>query len=78
MLLSVIRRTLKAMSSIEEIRTAIERLPKRELARFRRWFLNYDAEIWDRQIGEDVASGNLDVFKRQALREHRAKRTKTL
>jgi hypothetical protein len=66
------------MSSIEEIRTAIERLPKREFARFRRWFLKYDAEVWDKQIEEDESAGNLDVFKREALREHRAGRTKIL
>jgi hypothetical protein len=68
----------KDMSSIQEIRTAIERLPKRELARFRRWFLKYDAEAWDRQIEEDAAAGKLDAFKREALHEHRIGRTKEL
>jgi hypothetical protein len=66
------------MSSIEEIRTAIQRLPKRELARFRRWFMKYDAEAWDRQIADDVSAGGLDALGREALREHRAGRTKPL
>ena len=66
------------MSSVEEIRTAIERLPKRELARLRRWFLKYDAEIWDAKIEQDVRAGKLDAFAREALREHRAGRTKVL
>ena len=67
-----------SMSSVEEIRTAIERLPKKDFARFRRWFLKYDAETWDRQLEQDVAAGRLDAFAREALREHRAGRTKVL
>jgi hypothetical protein len=66
------------MSSVDEIRTAIERLPKRELTRFRRWFVQHDAEVWDRQIEGDVAAGRFDGLARAALREHRAKRTKPL
>jgi hypothetical protein len=66
------------MASVEEIRAAIERLPKRDLARFRRWFVKYDAEAWDRQIDADVAGGKLDALGREALREHRAGRTKAL
>ena len=66
------------MSSVDEIRSAIERLPKRELTRFRRWFARYDAEVWDQQLEEDVAAGKLDALARAALRDHRAKRTKPL
>jgi hypothetical protein len=65
------------MASVEEIRAAIERLPKRDLARFRRWFVKYDAEAWVRQIDAD-AGGKLDALGREALREHRAGRTKAL
>jgi hypothetical protein len=66
------------MTSVEEIRAAIEHLPKRDLARFRRWFLKYDAEAWDRQLEQDAAAGRFDVLAREALREHRAGRTKLL
>jgi hypothetical protein len=52
------------MTSVEEIRAAIEHLPKRDLARFRRWFLKYDAEAWDRQIEQDAAAGRFDVLAR--------------
>lgn len=31
------------MSTVEEIRGAVKRLPKKELARFRKWFAEYDA-----------------------------------
>ena len=66
------------MSSGEEIRTAIERLSKKELTHFRRWFVRYDVELWDRQIEQDVATGNLEGLKDAALREHRARRTTPL
>ena len=33
-----------------------------ELAAFRAWFEQYDADQWDRQIEADVASGKLDAL----------------
>src|SRR4029453_2114168 len=66
------------MSSVDETRTAIERLPMRELTRFRRWFVQHDAAVWDRQIEDDVAVGRLEGLGRAALGEHRAQRTKPL
>ena len=48
------------MSEIKQIERAVTELPPEELAEFRNWFLEYDAEIWDRQIEEDVKSGKLD------------------
>jgi hypothetical protein len=66
------------MSTVEEIRAAIERLRKRDLARLRRWFIRYDAEAWDRQIEADATAGKFDALGREALREHRAGRTKRL
>ena len=56
----------------------MRRLPKKELARFRKWFVEYDAAVWDRQLADDVEAGRLDVLARQALREHRAGRTTEL
>ncbi len=66
------------MTTVEQIRGAVKRLPKKELARFRRWFAEYDAAEWDRQLAEDVKSRRLDSLARQALREHRAGRTTEL
>jgi hypothetical protein len=39
------------MSSLQEIETAISQLSKDELTAFRIWFAEFDAEIWDRQVG---------------------------
>jgi len=66
------------MSTIEEITGAVKRLPKKDLARFRKWFAEYDAAIWDQEIEQDVAAGRLDRFAREALRDHKAGRMTAL
>jgi hypothetical protein len=66
------------MTTVAEISGAVQRLPKRELARFRKWFAEYDAAVWDRQLAADAAAGKLDALIREAQRDHRAGRTKTL
>ena len=66
------------MTTVNEITGAVKRLPKRELARFRKWFAEYDAAEWDRQLGSDVDAGRLDALVRGARRDHRAGRTKAL
>lgn len=66
------------MSTVEEITGAVKRLPKRDLARFRKWFAEYEAAVWDRQLEEDIAAGRLDKFAREALRDHKAGRTTEL
>lgn len=58
-----------------EITGAVRRLPKRQLARFRKWFAEFDAAAWDRELDEDVAAGRLDDLAREAMRDHRAGRT---
>jgi len=63
------------MTTVAEIAGAVKRLPKKDLARFRRWFAEYDAAAWDRQLEADVAAGKLDALANEALREHKAGRT---
>jgi hypothetical protein len=66
------------MATVEQITGAVKRLPKRDLARFRKWFAEYDAAVWDRQLEQDVATGRLDKLAREALRDHKAGRTTEL
>jgi hypothetical protein len=66
------------MSNARELQRVVRDLPPEELARFRTWFLKFDAAAWDRQIEEDVAAGRLDVFAEEALEEYRAGRTRPL
>jgi hypothetical protein len=66
------------MTTVDEISGAVKRLPKKELARFRKWFAEYDAAVWDRQLESDSKAGRLDALIREARRDHRAGRTKPL
>jgi hypothetical protein len=66
------------MTSVEQIAGAVKRLPKKDLARFRKWFADYDAAVWDRQLEQDAAAGRLDTLARQALRDHQSGRTREL
>jgi predicted esterase len=56
----------------------VKRLPKKELARFRKWFAEFDATVWDRQLESDAQAGKLDALIREAQRDHRTRRTKPL
>ncbi|MCB8753083.1 hypothetical protein [Planktothrix agardhii] len=59
------------MSNLQEIESAVSQLTKEELAAFRVWFAEFDAEIWDRQFEEDVTAGRLDGLAKQALQHLR-------
>ena len=63
------------MSKVEEIEAAVKGLKDEDLARFRRWFAEFDAELWDRKIESDARAGRLDRFAEEALEEHRQGRT---
>ena len=66
------------MTTVAKITGAVRRLPKRDLARFRKWFAEYDAAAWDAQLARDVAAGRLDRLAREALRDLQGGRTTTL
>ncbi len=66
------------MTRVEEIESAVADLPEEELARFRDWFLRYDAELWDRQIEQDAASGRLEALAEKAIQDFGAGRCKEL
>jgi len=59
------------MGKIESIEKAVESLPPVELAEFRRWFAEFDAAAWDRQIEQDASSGKLDGLAAEALADYR-------
>ena len=48
------------MSKIERIERDVQALALDELAAFRKWFQEFDAAAWDRQIEDDVRAGKLD------------------
>lgn len=56
------------MSKIDNIEREIQKLSPSELAKFRKWFVKYDAEAWDREIEEDAMAGKLDALANKALK----------
>ncbi len=66
------------MGKLEQIEGAIRALSEAELEKFRRWFAEFDAARWDRQLEGDVAAGRLDKLAERALAEHTAGRTTPL
>jgi hypothetical protein len=59
------------MSNLQEIERSITQLSPEELANFRQWFAEFDAELWDRQFEQDVATGKLDSLAERALQHLR-------
>ena len=55
-----------------EIERAVEQLSPEELAKFRQWFLEFDAAAWDAQIEADAAAGKFDALAEESLTEYRA------
>lgn len=60
------------MSDVENLERQVKDLSPEELAAFRKWFLAYDWEVWDRQLEQDVAAGKLDALAEKALQDHAA------
>jgi len=66
------------MTKLEDIEKAISKLAPTELARFREWFDQFDAALFDERIERDAAGGKLDKLAEQALKDLRNGRTREL
>lgn len=66
------------MSDVENIEGRIKKLSPEDLTAFREWFIQFDAEAWDRQFEADVKAGKLDRLAERALRDHAAGRSTRL
>jgi hypothetical protein len=60
------------MGNIKSIEQAVRALPPDELAEFRRWFAEFDAAAWDRQIDADANAGKLEQFAAEALADYQS------
>ena len=60
------------MSAVLKVEQAVSQLPPKELARFRKWFEEFDAKVWDGQFEKDAKSGKLDKMANQAIADFRA------
>jgi hypothetical protein len=66
------------MTKLESLEKEVANLTPEELAAFRAWFAEYDWEMWDRQLEQDVAAGRLDKLAEEALAEHARGETREL
>ena len=62
----------------EDIEKAVELLTPDELARFRAWFEQFDAQRFDQAIEHDAQRGRLDAFAEEALNAYRTGQTRDL
>ncbi len=62
------------MHTVHDIERAVQGLGESDLAAFRAWFAEYDADTWDRQLDADAAAGRLDALAAEALADLRAGR----
>lgn len=60
--------------NVQELETAVTRLSREELSSFSRWFEEYIADEWDRQIEADIQAGRFDAAGQRATADYEAGR----
>ena len=58
--------------SVTEIKTAISELTSDDLAELMSWLENLQANLWDKQIEEDLEAGRLDGVLAEVDKEYEA------
>ena len=66
------------MTEIEKLEKGIESLSPEELAKFREWFIEFDARTWDRRIEADSKAGKLDRLIDSAMADYKSGRSKEI
>jgi len=59
------------MRRLEDIQEQIRNLSGTELAEFRKWYAEFDAQAWDTQFEADVKAGKVDMLAEAARQSHR-------
>ena len=62
------------MTKIEDIEKALEQLSPDDLAKFREWFEEFEARVFDARIERDAKAGKLDKLIAEARANHEAGR----
>jgi hypothetical protein len=62
------------MTKIEDIEKAVEHLSPEDLAKFREWFEEFEARLFDDKIERDAKAGKLDKLIAEARANHAAGR----
>jgi hypothetical protein len=57
---------------VKQIEVAILGLPAEDLTELMAWFREYCAQVWDKQIAEDLEAGRLDDLLSEVDKEYEA------
>ena len=60
------------MLTLDQIESAILKLPSHEIQQLVEWLADIDYQQWDEQLEEDIKQGKLDVFAQEAIAEFEA------
>jgi hypothetical protein len=60
--------------TLEQIETAILKLPPDEYQKLLQWFTELDNQRWDEQLEKDIADGKLEAFAQEAIADFEAGR----
>ena len=58
--------------SVKEIELAITQLPAEDMGKLMAWLEVYHAQMWDKQIEEDLEAGRLDALLAEVDKEYAA------
>ena len=59
------------MSAVEELETAVKQLSPEDRALFRAWYIEFEAQEWDRQMEADAEAGRLDWLVAEARHDRK-------
>jgi len=57
---------------VKEIETAITQLSAKDVAKLAGWIKDYQAQLWDKQIEDDLEAGRLDALLAKVEKEYEA------
>jgi hypothetical protein len=60
------------MTGLENAEAVVSQLTPSDLGQFRKWFAEFDGNLWDAQIEQDATAGKLDALADEALAEYGA------
>lgn len=66
------------MTELEKLEDRIRHLSAEELRKFRAWFAEFDARVWDEQIESDAKAGKLDELVSEARSEYQSGKRREL
>jgi len=66
------------MTTVQEIKDAIQHLPRNQFSEIYDWIVQKDWEEWDAQIANDSEAGKLDFLIEEAGRDKASGNTRTL